>query len=204
MGDERLRELERRWIESGTIEDRVAYIRERLRSGRIVAEHVMGAAILGHSAAMGALDFRVPVLSQERRTAAVVKDNKISVRVVISWLLEDVTAPLETTDVEMGTGIAILSLARAMRADLWRVMDVRLAYETRFEQSIVGVPLVSRLDGCLFDVAQGLASVVRNRSDRPATANGVLLVNSSMEQLLRGVGVPLTDTAERLAERLLA
>lgn len=171
----------------------------------MVVEHVMGAAMLGHSAAVGALDFRVPVLSQERRTAAVVKDNKISVRVVISWLLEDVTAPLETTDVEMG-GVAILSLARAMRADLWRVVDVRRrrAYETRFEQSIVGVPLVSRLDGCLFDVAQGLASVIRDRADRLATANGVLLVNRSMEQLLRGVGAPLTDTADRLAERLLA
>ena len=33
MGDERLRELERRWQESGTKEDRKAYERERIRAG---------------------------------------------------------------------------------------------------------------------------------------------------------------------------
>lgn len=204
MGDERLRELERRWKESGIIKDRVAYIRERMRSGMIVVEHVMGAAMLGHSAAMGAVEFRPPMLSQERRIAAVVKDTKISPTVVFSWLLEDVTAPLETTDLEIGTGVAILSLARTMREDLRRVVVGRLPVDSRFEQSVVGVPLVSRLDACLFDVAQGLSNIVQNRADRLVAASAVLLVDRAMEQLLRGAGLPSTDTADRLAERLLA
>lgn len=46
MGDEKLRELERRWRESGTVEDEAAYLLERVRVGDLTQERLELAAHL--------------------------------------------------------------------------------------------------------------------------------------------------------------
>ena len=45
MSDARLRELERRWRESGSTEDEAAYLRERVRVGDLTQERLELAAV---------------------------------------------------------------------------------------------------------------------------------------------------------------
>jgi len=51
MSDERLRELERRWRESGELDDEVAWLAERVRAGELSPRALELAAHLGHEAA---------------------------------------------------------------------------------------------------------------------------------------------------------
>lgn len=51
MSDERLRELERRWRESGAVEDEAAYLRERVRVGDLTEARLGLAAFCGHEGA---------------------------------------------------------------------------------------------------------------------------------------------------------
>lgn len=57
MTDDRIRNLERRWRETGALEDEVSYILERLRSGGLTKNQLGLAAYCGHPAARLALDF---------------------------------------------------------------------------------------------------------------------------------------------------
>lgn len=52
MSDERLRELERRWKESETVEDEAAWLKERVRVGDLEWSRLELAACLGHEAAV--------------------------------------------------------------------------------------------------------------------------------------------------------
>ncbi|MEZ0229062.1 MAG: hypothetical protein ACAI25_10590 [Planctomycetota bacterium] len=52
MADDRLRELERRWRESSSVADEVAFLRERLRVGGLTPEQLALAAWLGHEPAV--------------------------------------------------------------------------------------------------------------------------------------------------------
>lgn len=52
MSDERLRELERRWIETGSVEDETAYLLERVRVGDIDNSRLTLAAYLGSPVAI--------------------------------------------------------------------------------------------------------------------------------------------------------
>lgn len=54
MSDERLRQLERRWRETGAAGDEAAYLRERVRVGELPRERLELAAYCGHEAASGA------------------------------------------------------------------------------------------------------------------------------------------------------
>lgn len=51
MSDERLRELERRWKETGSVEDEAAYLVERVRVGNLEREMLELAALCNHPAA---------------------------------------------------------------------------------------------------------------------------------------------------------
>lgn len=51
MSDQRLRELERRWFRSGSVDDGVAYLTAGLRTGRVPAERLRLAARVGDPAA---------------------------------------------------------------------------------------------------------------------------------------------------------
>lgn len=51
MGDEQQRALERRWKETGSIQDEAAYLQAQLRAGELERERVQWAAALGHAAA---------------------------------------------------------------------------------------------------------------------------------------------------------
>ncbi len=52
MSDERLRELDRRWRASGTVDDEAALLAERMRAGVLTPEKLSSAALLGSRAAM--------------------------------------------------------------------------------------------------------------------------------------------------------
>ena len=49
MSDARLRELERRWRETGAVQDEAAYLSERVRVGELKHEQIMVAAYLDHA-----------------------------------------------------------------------------------------------------------------------------------------------------------
>lgn len=65
MSDDRLREIERRWKETGAVEDEAAWLLERLRVGAITGIDLELAAILGHHASARALADR-PMSAQAR------------------------------------------------------------------------------------------------------------------------------------------
>ena len=50
MSDLRARELERRWRETGALEDRVAWLRQRMRGGELPLERLALAAAVGDAA----------------------------------------------------------------------------------------------------------------------------------------------------------
>ncbi len=56
MSDERLREAERRWRETGSIEDEAELLRQRVRTGELPLAHVAAAARLDYPAAAMVLD----------------------------------------------------------------------------------------------------------------------------------------------------
>ena len=56
MSDQRLRELERRWRETGSVEDEAAYLRERVRVGDLTQERLELAAYCGHEGATRATE----------------------------------------------------------------------------------------------------------------------------------------------------
>ena len=51
MSDSKLRELERRWRETGSVDDEAAYLRERVRVGDLTQERLELAAYCGHEGA---------------------------------------------------------------------------------------------------------------------------------------------------------
>ena len=50
MSDERLRQLERKWRETGAVEDEAALLRERVRTGGLLPDSLDSAAYCGHEA----------------------------------------------------------------------------------------------------------------------------------------------------------
>jgi hypothetical protein len=56
VSDQRLRELERRWTETGAVTDEAAYLRERVRVGDLTPERLELAARCGHAGAQAAVD----------------------------------------------------------------------------------------------------------------------------------------------------
>jgi hypothetical protein len=60
MSDERLRMLERRWKETGAVEDEAAYLQERLRTGDLARDKLELAAYLGYPGARAALGGEAP------------------------------------------------------------------------------------------------------------------------------------------------
>ena len=64
MSDQRLRDLERRYRESGAPSDEADFLREAVRAGRLEERLLLIAGDLGHPAARGALDLD-PISAQE-------------------------------------------------------------------------------------------------------------------------------------------
>jgi hypothetical protein len=61
VGDERLRELERKWKSTRSVEDHAAYLQARVRAGDLEADRLELAAYCGHAAARAAVGARVVV-----------------------------------------------------------------------------------------------------------------------------------------------
>jgi hypothetical protein len=60
MSDQKLRELERRWKETGSTEDEAAYLLERVRVGDLTRERLELAAYCGHEGARKATSAQTP------------------------------------------------------------------------------------------------------------------------------------------------
>ncbi|MDC3378943.1 hypothetical protein OAX78_01510 [Planctomycetota bacterium] len=88
MSDGRLRELERQWKESGSVEDEAAFLVERVRVGKITEEKLTLAAYLDHEPAQVALglgrDARDPLPAHRERLAKILAGVP---RVRHEWLL---------------------------------------------------------------------------------------------------------------------
>jgi hypothetical protein len=65
MSDQKLRDLERRWRETGTVEDEAAYLLERMRVGELSSEKLELAAFCAHEGARRALGSDAPALPTE-------------------------------------------------------------------------------------------------------------------------------------------
>lgn len=70
MSEERLRELERRWRQSGAASDQAALLAERVRAGLLPAARLRLAAALGQPAARLALGGDAPALLEQSGNAA--------------------------------------------------------------------------------------------------------------------------------------
>lgn len=66
MSDQKLRDLERRWKETGTVEDEAAYLLERVRVGDLSQERLELAAYCGHEGARKSLGWGFEVASLTR------------------------------------------------------------------------------------------------------------------------------------------
>ena len=85
MSDQKLRELERRWRETGSVEDEAAYLRERVRVGDLTQERLELAAYLGHAAACNALGREPsPAWRIEELPDLVGSDHEISVAFLLA------------------------------------------------------------------------------------------------------------------------
>ena len=65
MSDERLRQLERRWLETGTVQDETAFLLERVRVGDLAPNRLELAAHCGLPAARLALNLTVATLGRD-------------------------------------------------------------------------------------------------------------------------------------------
>jgi hypothetical protein len=100
MTDERLRELERRWKESGSVEDEAAYLLERVRVGDLDQERLQLAAYCGHSAAAHATG-----VASDRAKRFVSWASALQLRFGFVWVVEGtflaLTAPLTEWEAEL-------------------------------------------------------------------------------------------------------
>ena len=69
MSDAKLRELERRWKETGAVEDEAAYLLERVRVGELTQERLELAAYCGHDGAKRAIPSDRPFTRDHVRSA---------------------------------------------------------------------------------------------------------------------------------------
>lgn len=82
MSDDRLRELERRWKESGTVADEAAYLTERMRIGLLTRERLWSAGLLGSQAAKLVLG-QHPTWGDELRWVYAVEEQAAAVRAAL-------------------------------------------------------------------------------------------------------------------------
>ena len=84
MSDQKLRELERHWRETGSVEDEAAYLRERVRVGDLTQERLELAAYCGHEGAMICLG--LPSLESPCDGLRLAKDLAVWGPDVLLWL----------------------------------------------------------------------------------------------------------------------
>ena len=97
VSDEKLRELERRWRETGAVEDEAAFLLERVRAGELTQERLELAAYCGHAGA--------------RRAVAAPKDPPQA----LGQLLEDVEA---SWGQRVAVGVAVAATQAALASCL--------------------------------------------------------------------------------------
>ncbi len=120
MSDQRLRDLERRWRQTGAIEDEAAYLLERLRTGGLSRENVRLAAVCGHTAA--AIAMSLPL------TDPPIDDHWILHRIVGSRAEVNIRVALSgaTIAITKLQGLYADNVCREHRHDLALAMEVFL------------------------------------------------------------------------------
>jgi hypothetical protein len=83
MSDTKLRDLERRWKETGTVDDETAYLLERVRVGDLRRERLELAAYCGHEAASAAIGGRMGVWLRDLSTEILDKPALVRVGVAL-------------------------------------------------------------------------------------------------------------------------
>ena len=96
MSDLRARELERRWRETGALEDRVAWLRQRMRGGELPLERLALAAAVGDAASGEVLGW--PADLEARLTAV----GEVEVRALVRGRLAPGMAAWRTLIPEAG------------------------------------------------------------------------------------------------------
>jgi len=111
MTDEKLRALERRWRESGSVQDEAAWLQERVRQGALSREMLELAAYCGHGASRHILCHKFEVVFDEEWPAGLSSwGTRVIFRAIALMLLVDELADEKTTP-EKAFANALLSIA---------------------------------------------------------------------------------------------
>jgi hypothetical protein len=113
VSDERLRVLERRWKETGSVEDEAAWLRERVRVGDLSENRLEVAAYLGHLAALEARCMSSPDIDFRKDE----EDEEGNRKLLLPW----------------ATGLLRLSLEAARRAVFAGCSHALRFYEAEFD-----------------------------------------------------------------------
>lgn len=118
MSDSKLRELERRWRESGSVEHEAAYLLERLRSGALERERLELAAYLGDPASRRALGGEAPRRSSPDAGApgGASRESPGSPDPVGSAVLAEWSAVLPSESLGVCTRVAVAACRAALKA----------------------------------------------------------------------------------------
>jgi hypothetical protein len=141
MSDERLREAERRWHETGAADDEGAWLRERVRAGLFPPERLSLAAYAGHPGAKAAAHSgdHEPSQAARRLSPGAPSDLGAFVRGLIDWGGEAVLRAIATleardlvreglTDPRAGRVVAFLDGCRVILGEARRGKRPPLAY----------------------------------------------------------------------------
>ena len=176
VSDERLRELERRWKETGSVEDEAAFLLERVRVGELTQERLELAAYCGHPASQAAVGE-----AGLRRQAAALRD-------VQPWLKQDAsqffgmcTGPVETewkrrlADAEWIYGLGLWGKAVAVRASLLITAQLPLAAPAAREAVRAAEAWLESPDSSSTDLAQRQSETAMLESSRCGESQTELL-----------------------------
>ena len=182
MSDTRLRELERRWKETGSPDDEAAYLLERVRVGDLTQERLELAAYCGHEGARRAYGCEPSASPDSENWLGGLADRGKEVRVRSAWTC----AQLVLASCELGQFRLCAEQVTALLGEwLNRPSDVAIEQELR----TLGAHLSSQEPPVsTFEYAAGAAW-----SHNPHSA----WWSSAIQATCRLVGMPATVTAVR-------
>lgn len=158
MSDERVRELERRWKETGTVEDESAYLLERLRIGDLPQEMLNLAAYCGHPAALNAIkeDITIAISQCEIWVAGLTHWNKsITFRAAIAAILHVIDYYPDNLTPKKLLNVAIAKFKKSKKVAIKKLLRASIAMD-----SISSVSEFSNKDCTRTYISQAVAFAV--------------------------------------------
>ncbi|MGE0710989.1 MAG: hypothetical protein AB7N76_28075 [Planctomycetota bacterium] len=202
MSDERLRELERRWQDSGTVEDEASYLLERARVGELSPERLQLAAYCGHPAALHATGAQAPPSpSREFFGGLVDRDRwgaEITFRVLVALAAPGVDAWRERFPADPRVPEAFGVLVRVTRGDVAPPEEVGRHLEAALEAYREWIDPPQRMPMAMsLPVICGLREFAGSDLDN----NGPLAAGWAMERARLVAGLDSEDLAWELLGR---